>query len=285
MIRRLLSNLVVRFYILIALTVFIILYRHDKKIGFENVDWEGIWVEAHGMFFDILILGLFFTIYDQFIVKKREEIEKLQSEIDAYRFWKEPEAAHRIRDVIVKLNKLGISRINLNGCFLKGTTLLEGSLERSYLIETNFEEVKFASINFGNCSFEKVNFKNAKLFTTFFAYSRIGYADFTNAELVCANFAASKIYETTMQNAVLYFADFRMAEFNKVNLEGAKAYEYQKSILESCGANTEKMIFEANPSDFEQNKELYLSGRGLDVHLNMIEKDIQERRKERLKRK
>lgn len=71
--KEIIKNKAVRFYLILTIIVFLILLIRDFSVGINNVDWDGIWTEAHGMWFDIIILGVLLAIYDHFRDKKENE--------------------------------------------------------------------------------------------------------------------------------------------------------------------------------------------------------------------
>jgi len=107
---------------------------------------KNIRVEAHGMLFDILVLGLLFSwLHNR--GEKRRLIQRYTDEIDDFRGWEEEEAAKRIRGNIFRLNREGVHNINLNRCFLKGADLMEANLMGANLWEAVLEEADLMEAN------------------------------------------------------------------------------------------------------------------------------------------
>ncbi|MBK8195657.1 MAG: pentapeptide repeat-containing protein, partial [Lewinellaceae bacterium] len=95
-------------------------------------------VEAHGLFYDLIIFGVLLSVYDA-LRGRRERITRYQDEIDNYRGWDEKEASYRIVGIIRRLNKDGISNINLSNCYLKGVNLSGLNLANSNCKGANLE--------------------------------------------------------------------------------------------------------------------------------------------------
>jgi hypothetical protein len=73
-------------------------------------------VEAHGMLFDILVIGVF-IYWLQERGRKILETQSYKDDIDDFRGWESDEAAHRIRGSIIRLSRHEITQLNLRKCF------------------------------------------------------------------------------------------------------------------------------------------------------------------------
>lgn len=115
-------------------------------------DLDGLLTEANGMVFDLLVFGVLLSIYER-LREKRDKIERLHEEIDDYRLWDEEEATYRIVGAIRRLNKLGVSKIDLNNCFLKW----------GYFSKMNLCEADLYGANLIHAVFFRTNLYNARL--------------------------------------------------------------------------------------------------------------------------
>ena len=97
-----------RFFLITLIVLTLILGFLDYKSQFlitgsteqKEYDWRGILTEIHGMWFDILILGLLLTLYERLRIKKevereleskrQEKINIYNTQIDAFVFTKQP---------------------------------------------------------------------------------------------------------------------------------------------------------------------------------------------------
>ena len=67
--------------------------------AYNDIFIRDVLVEAHGMLFDILIIGTFIFALHELVEKRRErksKIKRWQEEIDDYRGWDEKEATIKI---------------------------------------------------------------------------------------------------------------------------------------------------------------------------------------------
>lgn len=123
------------------------------KYGYKGDFYKNILVEAHGMLFDILVIGVFiFALHKtgEKRLKRELDIKRWQEEIDDFRGWKSEEAKFRIIGNIKRLVRNGITDINLTDSFLKNADLLGANLKETdlrranlmgaYLLDANLEE-------------------------------------------------------------------------------------------------------------------------------------------------
>jgi BTB/POZ domain-containing protein KCTD9 len=186
--------------------------------------------EAHGMIFDILVIGiLLFWLREQGEIKQR--ISQYRDEIDDFRMWESEEAAFRNAGNIKRLNRHGITKIDLVGAYLtktnlsnvrlmeanmntaniSNTILLEANLEAARLNQTNFENANINQANLSKTYASGANFKDAFLIK----------ANFEGAFLIKTNFHNAYLMEANLKNCSLTEADFEDANLYKADLRGA----------------------------------------------------------------
>jgi uncharacterized protein YjbI with pentapeptide repeats len=180
--------------------------------------------EAHGMIFDILIIGiLLFWLRDRSEAKQR--VRQYEDEIDDFRMWQSEEAAFRNVGNIKRLNRHGINNIDLVGSYLVKTNLskaeLAGSnlntadMTNSMLIGTNFH-----SSRLNQTIFENSNLNHANLESTF-----ASGANFKDAFLIKANFKNAFLIKTNFKNSYLMEADLSGCALAEANFEDANLYK------------------------------------------------------------
>src|SRR5690349_8921620 len=128
--------------------------------------WPQILVEAHGMIFDIAVIGILLTWLNQ-NGERRQRIRTYKDEIDDFRLWESEEAAFRTVGNIKRLNRHKIHEINLVNCYLaktnlnyvnlKGSNLNSANMANSSLIETNLENTRFNQTNLENSNLNQAN--------------------------------------------------------------------------------------------------------------------------------
>jgi BTB/POZ domain-containing protein KCTD9 len=201
-------------------------YIHD----FDSF-WAQILAEAHGMIFDIAVIGILLFWLNQ-NGQTRQLIRFYKDEIDDFRLWESDEAAFRTVGNIKRLNRHKIHEINLVNCFLSRTNLnyinLNGSnlnsanLSQSSLIEVNFENTRLNQTNFENSNLNQANLRGAYASGANFKDSFLIKSQLEGAFLIKANFNNAYLMEANLQNSYLMGADFENASLYKADLRGAR---------------------------------------------------------------
>src|SRR5690349_22442351 len=190
-----------------------------------------ILAEAHGMIFDIAVIGiLIFWLNHNGEIRRR--IRTYKDEIDDFRLWESEEAAFRTVGNIKRLNRHEIHEINLVNCHLPRTNLnyvnLAGSninsanISQSSLIEVVMENARLNQTNFENSNLNQANLKGAYASGANFRDAFLIKANFENAFLIKANFNNAFLMEANLRNCYLMGADFENVSLYKADLRGAK---------------------------------------------------------------
>lgn len=197
---------------------------------FDNF-WAQVLAEAHGMIFDIAVIGILIFWLNQ-NGQIRQRIRFYRDEIDDFRLWESEEAAFRTVGNIKRLNRHQIYEINLVNCFLARTNLnyvnLSGSnlnsanISQSSLIEANLENTRLNQTNFENSNLNQANLGGAYASGANFKDAFLIKAQFENAFLIKANFNNAYLMEANLQNSYLMGADLENASLYKADLRGAK---------------------------------------------------------------
>ena len=192
--------LLISFPIIIGLSFVINLWKNESSV-------EGIVIESFGMIFDVIILGLFFTIINN-IRERRLETKRYKEEIDDYRNWESDEGSRRISGVIRRLNKKGESEsLNLVNYYLQEADLKQLNLQYANLLNANLEGAWLIGSNLKHANLEDANLEGSWL---------------GNAILQHANLSGAKLSG---------------AGFNGTNLKGATVSLYQlKEVASLQGA-------------------------------------------------
>ena len=131
---------------------------------------QGLYVEAAGAMFDILLFGVIIAFFI-FLRDRRKAIERHQEEIDDFKKWDSEEARYRIAGAIRRLNRLGKTDIDFGGIELRefsfrrhditninGSTFYDGTWgTMGSRDEVTLEKVDFSMINCRNVVFSKFN--------------------------------------------------------------------------------------------------------------------------------
>lgn len=193
--------------------------------------WPQILVEAHGMIFDIAIIGILIFWLNQ-NGEIRQRIRTYRDEIDDFRLWESDEAAFRTVGNIKRLNRHKIHEINLVNCYLartnlnyvdlKGSNLNSANLSNSSLIETNLENSRLNQTNLENSNLNQANLKASYASGANFKDAFLIKAQFENAFLIKANFKNAFLMEANLKGSYLMGTDFENASLYKADLRGAR---------------------------------------------------------------
>ena len=218
---------------IVLLCVAVIVLSLSFKYYLADFDgyWSQVLVEAHGMIFDIAVIGiLLFWLNEN--GAKRQRIRTYKDEIDDFRLWESEEAAFRTVGNIKRLNRHKIQEINLVNCYLartnlnyvnlRGSNLNSANMSNSSLIETNLENTRFNQTNLENSNLNSANLKGSYASGANFKDSFLIKTQFEGAFLIKTNFKNAFLMEANLQNSYLMGADFENASLYKADLRGAK---------------------------------------------------------------
>ena len=207
----------IRFFIAAILLIVPLIFILDLFWLKAAGGFGGVLVEAHGLVFDLIVFGVIAALYEHYRqqhenakkaeVEKQQRIERYQEEIDDFRGWDEKEAIYRIIGAIKRLNKEGISAINLSchklkGADLRGVNLSGGKLISADLREADLREVNLTGANLAGADLTLANMPKTDLQGAIF----LG-ANLTNTYLALANLSKAHIYGVNFTNALLFGAN------------------------------------------------------------------------------
>ena len=217
--------------VLIIVTIIVLSLSAPYYINEFDTFIQQVLAEAHGMIFDIAVIGILIFWLNQ-NGEIRQRIRTYKDEIDDFRLWESEEAAFRTVGNIKRLNRHNIHEINLVNCHLPRTNLnhanLGGSnmnsanISQSVLIETNLENARLNQTNFENSTLNQANLQGAYASGANFKDAFLIKANLENAFLIKANFNNAFLMEANLQNCYLMGADLENASLYKADLRGAK---------------------------------------------------------------
>lgn len=156
--------------------------------------------EVFGLLGDLLVFGVLIVLFRK-MFEKRREIARFIEEIDDYRAWDTLEASVRIIGNIKRLNKRGITNIDLSDCKLQhahsidsvsrielGPWILSGAnlnniefkkvfLKDSEFISSNMNVVNYHEAYFLRCEFNNLSESNWGLYHSNFDECKFEFSD------------------------------------------------------------------------------------------------------------
>jgi len=160
---------IVVFFIATVVVVIVTIVFYD----YESEFYKNVLVEAHGMLFDILVIGVFILALNK-LAEKRIENQRYLDEIDDFRGWKSEEAAFRIAGNIKRLNrnrykgKLNLvtcylPSVDLYGADLRGANLTRARLDGTDLIHANLKEAILINADLSGTKLMEAKLEGVKL--------------------------------------------------------------------------------------------------------------------------
>lgn len=217
--------------VLIAITFIVLSFSLKYYLNDFNNFWPQILAEAHGMIFDIAVIGILLFWLNQ-NGEKRQRIRTYKDEIDDFRLWESDEAAFRTVGNLKRLNRHGIYEINLVNCYLtktnlnyvnlKGSNLNSANISHSSLIESNLENTRLNQTNLENSNLNQVNLRGAYASGSNFNDAFLIKAQLEGAFLIKTSFRNAFLMEANLQNSYLMGADLENASLYKADLRGVK---------------------------------------------------------------
>lgn len=161
-------------FLLVASVVFLlgVLYRPGNTGRWGLYDDPSIWrdllIGAHGMLFDILVLGILFSVIYK-VGERRLQNLHYQDEIRDFANWGTEEAVRRITGSVRRLNQNGITTIDLRDAVLPEADLSPyrfGEKERRVPVDLQGASLHRADLrraNLRRADLREANFFHAKL--------------------------------------------------------------------------------------------------------------------------
>lgn len=170
---------------------------------YDNEFFKGLLENVHVLIFDLIVvgvIGLFFSNLGQ----RQNTIKRYREEIDDFLGWKANEAKFHIIGNIKRLNRLGVSDINL---------------ERAYLNNANLMD-----INLQGANLRYAHLQGAKMWNTHLEGANLNGAHMENAELFQANLGYANLIRTHLEKADLNGAILWYVKLDYSHLEGTKLW-------------------------------------------------------------
>ncbi|MDX2304420.1 MAG: pentapeptide repeat-containing protein [Microscillaceae bacterium] len=221
------NPIITSFFVLIIVSGIVIGLSIPYYLNDFNDFYQQILAEAHGMLFDIAVIGIL-ILWLHNHGENRRRIRTYLDEIDDFRLWDSEEAAYRTAGNIKRLNRHGIHDLNLADCYLARTNLNYVNLSRanlnlanlshahligSFLVESRLNQTNFEQANLNHCDLQKA-YANGANFNSAFLIN----ANFENSYLIKANFENAILMEANLQGCDLSGASFKFANLFKADL-------------------------------------------------------------------
>lgn len=173
-----------------------------------------VFIEAHGLLFDIIFFGIIYFV-QQSIYEKIKEKKELSKEIDNLRGWKATEASFMLKRLLKTISEQQLRSFNFNNCYMDSIELRYPYFEKCFLGNANLEN---AYLPFG--FFESASLRGTSLIKTNLTKSSFRFADLENAK-----FHEAVLKEVDFDEAIIYSYAISNRELNKL-----KSFDKNKLI-------------------------------------------------------
>lgn len=212
------------FLVLIVLSMVVVIFSLPYYLNRFDIFYPQLLVEAHGMLFDVAIIGILIFWLNK-IGDERQRIKTYLDEIDDFRLWESDEAAFRTVGNIKRLNQNKIYSINLVNCYLAKTNLSHVNLTSANLNSCNLSSANLVGCNLENARLNQTNLENAQLNQVNLSHSFASGANFKDAVLIKANFENAFLIKTDFTNAFLMEAKLTGCHVTGANFDNANLYK------------------------------------------------------------
>lgn len=161
-----------------------------RRNGWPEAFAEQLIVQAYGAVFHAILLLALAALWIR-LRRRGLEVGRLQEAIEDFRDWNSMEAAYRIAGCVRRLNRCGVSRIDLSRCMLRHMHLRESALSGARMVQTRLQGAVLSK------------------------------ADLCDADLNGADLRGAFLWQSRLRSAILSFADLRGANLENADCQNA----------------------------------------------------------------
>lgn len=194
--------------LIVTASVFVFFIKYDDGLA------QNLFATILGAFLDVLLFGVLIVLINK-RRDKQNDIKRWLEEIDDYRGWKEPEAAHRIVGNIRRLNKNNISKLDLSYCYLKDAILGYSGQRMVDKVESELTQSDIKRRKRG----EIIPIDLQVEWKTSLAKSIFKDAVLENSILNSVNLNGANFYKANLRNTNLRYAELKNASFVRADME------------------------------------------------------------------
>jgi len=272
------ENRGIRTAIIAAIVLITLNIASIKYIEWDSGLSQNLFATMLGSFLDVVLFGILIVLINLRMEKKRD-IKRWQEEIDDYKYWKEKEATYRIIGIIKRLNRRGVTNMDLSYCFLDDAILgvdpqsrvdyTEGILslddlmrrKKGYLVIIKGAKEKNIPINLQGAIMIKTQLNRAMLIDVNMINANLYRAELRSSYLLYANLSDTNLRKTNFTGAFLGGTHFHRATMIGTILRDAKGLSIDqlsnaKTLYEAeLDPQIEKAVREKYPHLLEKPKD------------------------------
>jgi len=217
-------SVIILFVALILINGLTLILPADNKYYSDSSFLDNMLANANTMIFDIAVILVFNTFLLK-IMERRRKIQEYFDEIDDFRGWHSEEASHRVRGIIFRLNKLGVTNINLSDCCLREVNLRGANLSGARCSQADLSKTDLTGANLNKTSLITSDLSGACLTLGNLSRADLTWAKLCNAYLFRVDLSGACFRKANLCRANLSWVNFSEADFSEADFSGSKIFE------------------------------------------------------------
>jgi hypothetical protein len=187
---------------------------------YDRSFWENVLVEAHGLLFEIFVIG-FILVWLDLRRHKNDRIERnIESLWDNNTLESPQIIKHKIGN-LKRLNADGVLDINVTNLLLKNTEVKDIIFDGAKVYGLKFINCSIFDFVLANCQVNSGDFNNSKFKRSKLSNSYLKSANFSNAKMVGVDLRGANLLRAKFKDSDLESADLRGADLKKTDFDGA----------------------------------------------------------------
>ncbi len=187
------------FLVLLTVPVLVGIARLHRPLSGDGV-LQAVAVEAYAMLLGMMVpLAVLLVVMER--SRRRWEILRCRDDIEDLRGWKNPAAAVRIRGLVRRLSRLGITGLDLTRCHLRQMNLAEMGLAGARMVGADLEGANLSGSNLAGADLQGAVLRRAVLRRATLAGAILWGADLREAVLADADLQGALLKEANLAGA------------------------------------------------------------------------------------
>ncbi|GGN24183.1 MULTISPECIES: pentapeptide repeat-containing protein [Marinomonas] len=218
--------------------------------------WENVLVEAHGLLFEIFVIG-FIVLWLDSRRQKVEHIERNMEHLWDLNTLQEKEVIKKKIGSVKRLNDANIHKIDVTDLLLEDVTLKSFVFKESKLFglklkSCNIFDLELINSKVNSGEFSESSFKRCNLSGSLFKN-----ANFSNTEMTGIDLRKADLFRAKFNSANLEAADLRQANLKKAVFQDASL---RNANIKMCANVDLESLAKANDLDYIKADDEIISG-------------------------
>lgn len=214
---------------------------------YDKSFWENVLVEAHGLVFDILVLGLIMVWMDTYRQKRESIARDLENLWDFNTLTEEVYLKKKV-NILKRLNQNKTYKIDVTDLILNNETKIKDiSFENSGLFGLKLLDCRIFNLKIKKSKLNSADFSNSVIKSTEITDSYLKNVSFKSATIVGLKFINSDLFRAKFNDANLESADLRGCNLKRTTFTNANL---KNANLRGCNNLNCDALLEAKCIDY-----------------------------------